>query len=254
MFEKMLAALKKIKANYIVDAVLCIAVGVALLAFSAESVDMIVRLVGVAALIEGAVLLLKAHGGEHKSKIISYTAFGLCVALIVLGLLLILLPDSFLGVIHWLLGIIAIINGVGCLLEGVNLVKGGSGAPVCALALGFAVVSIVVGVLVITSGFDKPIDEAAAVTIVRVIAGLFIVNGLVDLGIVFLLHKKAKAPEAVPAPAVEPAQVSVQPAAAQPAVTQPAAAQPTAPAQAPVAQPVAQPAANQAPVAPADKG
>lgn len=172
--------MKRIKADMIISAILCIALGVVLFVWSAETIDIICKALAVILMILGAVQL----GSYFLNKVDSvfHVAFGLIELLV--GLWIFLKPESVVSLIPIVLGVILLIHGLGDLKTAFETKRNGYDKWWSVLLM--ALISIICGVVSITFAFQ-------VVSFVMKFIGIALIyDGLSDLWIVTRAVKAAK--------------------------------------------------------------
>jgi len=140
---------KKLRTNSILSSILMILVGIFLFVYPGRTLDLAVRIVGIALLVLGAVGILSyVLGGKKDGGAAALTAPVLAAAA---GLVLLIAPGFVLSILPFVAGVLIVITGASRLLEALTLRRrGGSGAP---LAILLSVVTILLGIVIIFNPF-----------------------------------------------------------------------------------------------------
>ncbi|MDD6812130.1 MAG: DUF308 domain-containing protein [Lachnospiraceae bacterium] len=175
--------LKKIKANVVVSAFLCIALGVVLIVWPGMSVQIACRAIGVVLIIMGVSRLLQFifyRDGSLFSQI--NLIFGIVITII--GVWIVLQPEKIIALIPILMGIIIVIHGINNLQQAVKLCQDKYDKWWIALIL--ALVTAGLGIVLICNPFE------AVETLVRVIGIFLVYDGASDIWIISRVAHTAK--------------------------------------------------------------
>lgn len=175
--------LKKIKANVVVSAVLCIALGVVLILWPGMSVQIACRTIGA---VLGIMGIGKVVGFFWVKDGSMFSRMNLILGIIIgiIGVWIFMQPDKIIAMVPILVGIIIVLHGVNNLEQTVKLCKGQYDKWWIALVLGL--VTIGFGVLLICNPF------AAVDTLVRAIGIFLVYDGASDIWIVSRVAHTAK--------------------------------------------------------------
>jgi uncharacterized membrane protein HdeD (DUF308 family) len=163
-----------------------VVVGLILLLFPKGTLTTLVFILGIYWLIDGIVTIINA---AQRSKIYSKWWWGLITGgfSILAGLIVLFKPLSSTvfttSFLMWLLGIVAIINGISGLITGIKLNKMQHGAP--SIIWG-GMFSIVLGIILISAPFTT------ALVIIKVLGSFTIFAGLITVLFANKIKNKAK--------------------------------------------------------------
>lgn len=175
--------LKRIKANVIVSAFICIALGVILVAWPGLSVKVVCMAIGAVLVINGVSRLLNFIFGRDGS-VFSQMNLVMGIIITVIGGWILLQPGTIIAMIPILVGIIIIIHGINNLQQSVSLCQSRYDKWWIALLLG--VITIGFGVLLIFNPF------AAVDTLIRFIGLFLIYDGASDIWIMSRVSRNVK--------------------------------------------------------------
>ena len=175
--------LKKIKANVIVSALLCIVMGAVLVIWPSMSVQVMCMAVGAVLIINGLIKLVNFIFSRDGSM---FSQMNLIMGIIitVIGAWILLQPDKIIAMIPILVGIIIVVHGINNLQQAVSLCQSKYDKWWIALLLGL--VTIGFGILLICNPF------AAVDTLVMFIGLFLIYDGASDIWIVSRVSSTAK--------------------------------------------------------------
>lgn len=175
--------LKKIKANVVISALLCIALGVVLVIWPGMSVQVACMAIGAVLILNGISRLVNFIFGKDDS-LFSQMNLIMGIIITVIGVWILLQPDKIIAMIPILVGIIIIIHGINNLQQAVNLCKSQYNKWWVALLLGLLTIGF--GILLICNPFQA-ID-----TLVMFIGIFLIYDGVSDIWIVSRVSRTAK--------------------------------------------------------------
>ena len=175
--------LKRIKANVVISALICIALGVVLVIWPGMTTHVLCMTIGGVLVINGIIKLCNFIFGRDGSL---FSQMNLIMGIIIagIGVWILLQPGTIIAMIPILVGIIIIIHGINNLQQAVNLCQSRYDKWWLALLLG--VVTIGFGVLLICNPF-KAVD-----TLVMFIGFFLIYDGVSDIWIVSRISRTAK--------------------------------------------------------------
>lgn len=172
--------LKKIKADVILSAVLCFALGVVLLVWSTETINIICRALAVGLMIIGVVNIISYF--RDKSMHMFSGVLGLIVLLI--GAWLFMRPESVVSLIPIVIGVILAVHGIQDILLAIET-KNNSYEKWWSILL-MGIISLALGVFCVVYAFGL-VSFA-----LKFIGIALIYDGLSDLWIVSRASKSAK--------------------------------------------------------------
>ncbi len=166
--------LKKIKANVMVSALICIIIGVVLVAWPGKSVHVVCMTIGAVIVISGISRLITFMLNRDGSLFSQMNlATGIVITLI--GGWILFQPDTIIAIIPILVGVIIIIHGINNVQQAVSLYQSRYEKWWIALILGFATLCFG-GVLVF--------NPFGAINTLVIFIGLFLIyDGLSDIWI-----------------------------------------------------------------------
>ncbi|MCM1263211.1 MAG: DUF308 domain-containing protein [Butyrivibrio sp.] len=175
--------LKKIKANAIVSALMCIILGIILVVWPGRTVRTVCMIIGFVLVVSGVNRLCTFIFGKDNSI---YSRMNLITGVIVLliGAWILFRPDQIIELIPILVGIIVIIHGINDLQQTVTLCQNKYDKWWIALLLG--IITVGFGVLLIFNPF------AAVETLIIFIGVFLIYDGVSDIWIVSRVSHVAK--------------------------------------------------------------
>lgn len=176
--------LKKIKTNVIVSALICIGLGVILVAWPGLSVKVVCMAIGAVLVINGISRLLNFIFNRDGSM---FSQMNLVMGIIitVIGGWILLQPGTIIAMIPILVGIIIVIHGINNLQQSVSLCQNRYDKWWVALLLG--IITIGFGILLIFNPF------AAVDTLIRFIGLFLIYDGASDIWIMSRVTRNVKA-------------------------------------------------------------
>lgn len=187
--------MKGVKANDTVSAVLCVILGFLLIIWPGTSTQVVCMVLGGVLAGYGVIqILMYLFAKEHTIYLQGMLVLGIVFA--VLGVWILLNPTGIIKAVPIIMGIIIIIHGLHNSGKGWELKK--LGYESWWVAFLFGVLTIVLGVVLVVNPFT------AVNTVVRVIGGIFVYNGVSDLWILSRIFKtKKNAGKVIDAEAVE---------------------------------------------------
>ncbi|MGN0350430.1 MAG: HdeD family acid-resistance protein [Roseburia sp.] len=172
--------MKRIKADMIVSAILCVALGVVLFVWSEETIGLICRALAVILMVLGVIQVTSYFMNRLNS--VFHVAFGLIELLV--GLWIFLRPESVVSLIPIVIGVILLIHGASDLKTAFETKKNGYESWWSILIM--AVISMVCGIISIAFAFQ------VVSFVMKFIGFALIYDGLSDLWIVTRAIKAAK--------------------------------------------------------------
>lgn len=180
--------IKSMKVNDSLTAVLCAILGVVLLVWPGQSIQIACMVLGVVLSVYGAVQILLYFFTKDKT-LLSHSMMIFGIVLLVIGIFIILKPDSIRKAIPMIVGILIVIHGLRNAIQAVELKKMNDDHWWAVLLL--AVLTMAVGVVLICNPFAA-IDMA-----VRVIGICLLYDGLSNLWIQSRVFKTKRTYERV---------------------------------------------------------
>ena len=175
--------LKKLKTNIVISAMLCIALGIVLVAWPELSMRIVCTAIGAVLLIGGGVRLAVYFTAKDGSV---YSQINLIMGIIlaVVGIWILLQPDKVLAIIPIIVGIVIALHGINNLQQAITLRKDKYDKWWVALVLGLLTIGF--GVLLVCRPFE------ALDTAVKFIGIFLIYDGISDIWIVSRIYQTAK--------------------------------------------------------------
>ncbi len=175
--------LRKIKANVVVSAVLCIIVGAVLIIWPGMTIQIACRAIGAVLAIMGVSKLL-SYVFSRDGSLFSQMNLIVGIIITIIGVWIFTSPDKIIAMVPILVGIIIVIHGINNLQQTVKLCKGQYDKWWIALVLGLVTVGF--GIVLICNPF------AAMDTLVRAIGIFLVYDGISDIWIVSRVAHTAK--------------------------------------------------------------
>lgn len=175
--------LKRIKANVMVSAFICMALGIILVVWPGLSVRMVCMAIGVVLVINGISRLMNFIFGRDGS-IFSQMNLVMGIIITVIGGWILFQPNTIIAMIPILVGIIIVIHGINNLQQTVSLCQ--SRYDKWWVALLLALITIGFGVLLIFNPF------VAVDTLIRFIGLFLIYDGASDIWIMSRVSKNVR--------------------------------------------------------------
>lgn len=175
--------LKRIKANVMVSALICVALGIILVVWPGLSVRMVCMAIGVVLVINGISRLMNFIFGRDGS-IFSQMNLVMGIIITVIGGWILFQPNTIIAMIPILVGIIIVIHGINNLQQTVSLCQ--SRYDKWWVALLLALITIGFGVLLIFNPF------VAVDTLIRFIGLFLIYDGASDIWIMSRVSKNVR--------------------------------------------------------------
>ena len=175
--------LKKMKANYIVEAIVMIAIGAVLIFWTEASLVIMARALAILLVLAGVIFVISYFIHKDKSLVMS-GGFAMGIIIAAIGVWIFLKPDAFTDFIPKLFGVFILISGLMNLGQTISLVS--YKYSLWWLSLVLAIGTIIMGAFLL---FNPKDAKEIAVTII----GIFLVyDGLTNLWTVSRVSKYAK--------------------------------------------------------------
>lgn len=175
--------LKKIKTNVVISAIVCVILGLVLVIRPGLSMRIVCTAVGVVLIVAGVTRMIDyfaARDGSMYSQI--NLVFGIILA--VVGVWIVLKPDTVLAIIPIIVGIVIVLHGINNIKQAMELWRDKYDMWWVAGIMG--VLTVGFGILLICRPF------AAIDTVVMLIGICLIYDGLSNIWIVSRVYKNAK--------------------------------------------------------------
>lgn len=175
--------LKKLKANIVISALLCILLGIVLVVWPDLSMQIVCTSVGAVLLIGGGVRLA-VYFMTRDGSVYAQVNLVMGIILAVVGTWILLQPDKVLAIIPVIVGIVIILHGANNLRQAVTLCKDKYDKWWVVLILGLLTMGF--GTLLVLRPFE------ALDTVVMFIGISLIFDGISDIWIVSRIYRTAK--------------------------------------------------------------
>lgn len=175
--------LKRIKANVMVSALICVALGVVLVVWPGLSVTVVSMAIGIVLVLNGISRLMNFVFGRDDS-VFSQMNLIMGIIITVIGGWILFQPGTIIAMIPILVGIIIVIHGINNLQQTVSLCQ--SRYDKWWVALLLALLTIGFGILLIFNPF------AAIDTLIRFIGVFLIYDGVSDIWIMSRVSRNVK--------------------------------------------------------------
>lgn len=173
--------LKKIKADVVLSAVLCIILGFILLLFTEQATSLFCKALAIILIIMGAGHIVTWFMNQMGSNLRLIAG----IIILLLGVWIFVNPRIIINLIPAIIGAILVLHGIADLRYAMDTKRGSDAAWIPCIVL--AVISLVVGILLIVKAF-----EAAQIAF-KLIGIALIYDGISDLFIISRAMKAAKA-------------------------------------------------------------
>lgn len=177
------AILKRIKANVVVSAILCMALGVVLIVWPGMSVQITCCAIGAVLIVMGISKLIQFIFYRDGSLFFQLNLV-LGIVITIIGVWIVLQPEKIIAMIPILMGIIIVLHGINNLQQTVKLCQEKYDKWWIALILGLLTVGF--GIVLICNPFE------AVETLVRVIGIFLVYDGASDIWIISRVAHTAK--------------------------------------------------------------
>ncbi len=144
-----------------------IVIGIVLILFPAETLDIAITIIGIILLVCGAVGVVLGLKGEGAYQV--YTMSGAAVSIVV-GIIFLVLPDFVRSILPMIMGIAIVLSGILNVMTAIS--QKNAGAPRWGLSLVFAVITVILGIIILAN-----LNYTANIMI-RIIGFIYIYNGL----------------------------------------------------------------------------
>jgi len=174
---------KRLGINYVVDAIICVAVGLILLFLPGVTMTILCKALAVLLIVAGAAMIISYV--INKDNSIGYSAmFAVGLLIAIIGVWIFMKPDVFISLIPLIAGVIIVINGVTNFAQAISLARASYGR--WWLALVFALITIGLGVYLIF----RPLS--AVELAVRIIGAILVYDGVSNVWVASRVHKFVK--------------------------------------------------------------
>ncbi len=175
--------LKKVKINYLIEAIVMIVIGIVLIVWTGDSIRLFARILAALLVIVGAAAVIGYLIHRDKRKL-SYAGFVMGIIIAALGIWIFFNPDTFTDFVPKLFGIFIIASGLVNLGQTFSLAR--SNYDYWSVSLVFAVITVGMGVVLLT---EPSFVKKFLVTLI----GIFLVyDGATNLWTIFKVGKFVK--------------------------------------------------------------
>ncbi len=175
--------IKSLKVNYSLSALICVILGIVLLIWPGQSTQVVCMILGI--VLGGfGILQIILYLATREKTMVSHSMMMLGIVLAVIGVWIVLKPDTIIKAIPMIVGILIVIHGLHNAVQAIDLKKMQYDNWWVALLL--SLLTIVLGVVLICNPFTV-MD-----TVVRLIGAFLIYDGLSDMWILSRLFKTKK--------------------------------------------------------------
>lgn len=175
--------LKKIKTNVVISSLLCVVLGLVLVIRPGMSMRIVCTAVGIVLIVAGITRMID-HFAARDSSMYSQVNLVFGIVLAVVGVWIVLKPDTVLAIIPIIVGIVIVLHGINNIKQAMELWRDKYDKWWVAGIMG--VLTVGFGVLLICRPF------AAIDTVVMLIGMCLIYDGLSNIWIVSRVYKNAK--------------------------------------------------------------
>lgn len=176
------AFLNKMKKNWIASAIVTAVIGLLLVLFPGKSLEFISYCVGFVAVVMGVTRTVRYFKQDHTYPFLFQSDLVAGLISAGLGLFLITQPKTVINLVPHIFGILLVGCGVGNILRAVDAKK--AGISTWGVLLALAIVSIVLGVVIMGSPF-----ETMEISVILIGSGL-IYEGITDLITTLMVGKR----------------------------------------------------------------
>ena len=169
---------RKMQGSYIVMAVAYVVFGLSLLVKPELSTTVICYAIGAVCVIYAVANLIKYFTGSMNRMYIE-PDFVLSVIICVFGIVTIVRPSVIISILPFIVGIVLVFSGLIKVQDGINLKR-------LFLVLGFAVISVILGIVVLLNPFGT------GLFFTRMVGLFFTVDGVLSISSIVMLRKNGK--------------------------------------------------------------
>lgn len=174
---------RKMQRSYIVMAVAYVVFGLSLLIKPELSTTVICYAIGAVCVIYAVANLIKYFTGSMNRMYIE-PDFVLSVIICVFGIVTIVRPSVIISILPFIVGIVLVFSGLIKVQDGINLKR--FNYDRWFLVLGFAVISVILGIVVLLNPFGT------GLLFTRMVGLFFTVDGVLSISSIVMLRKNGK--------------------------------------------------------------
>ena len=174
---------RKMQESYIVMAVAYVVFGLSLLIKPELSTTVICYAIGAVCVIYAIANLIKYFTGSMNRMYIE-PDFVLSVIICVFGIVTIVRPSVIISILPFIVGIVLVFSGLIKVQDGINLKR--FNYDRWFLVLGFAVISVILGIVVLLNPFGT------GLLFTRIVGLFFTVDGVLSISSIVMLRKNGK--------------------------------------------------------------
>ncbi len=175
--------IKSLKVNYSLSALICVILGIVLLIWPGQSTQVVCMILGI--VLGGfGILQIILYLATREKTMVSHSMMMLGIVLAVIGVWIVLKPDTIIKAIPMIVGILIVIHGLHNAVQAIDLKKMQYDNWWVALLL--SLLTVALGAVLICNPFTI-VD-----TVVQIIGAFLIYDGLSDMWILSRLFKTKK--------------------------------------------------------------
>lgn len=174
---------RKMQRSYIIMAVAYVVFGLSLLIKPELSTTVICYAIGAVCVIYAVANLIKYFTGSMNRMYIE-PDFVLSVIICVFGIVTIVRPSVIISILPFIVGIVLVFSGLIKVQDGINLKR--FNYDRWFLVLGFAVISVILGIVVLLNPFGT------GLLFTRIVGLFFTVDGVLSISSIVMLRKNGK--------------------------------------------------------------
>lgn len=175
--------IKSLKVNYSLSALICVILGIVLLVWPGQSTQVVCMILGIVLGGFGIIQIILYLATREKTMV-SHSMMMLGIVLAVIGVWIVLKPDTIIKAIPMIVGILIVIHGLHNAVQAIDLKKMQYDNWWVALLL--SLLTVALGAVLICNPFTI-VD-----TVVQIIGAFLIYDGLSDMWILSRLFKTKK--------------------------------------------------------------
>lgn len=161
--------MKKILKSTLFTALILIALGIYMVLSPGAALANIIKIIGIALIVAGAVtVLLYVFNKDSQSR--SFTSLATGIILVIAGIVFLVEPGAIEKIFPTVVGILVIVNGILNLIASLKAKK--AGAPVWLVGLILSVLTVALGILILTQPLFLMNQIVRIVGIVLIIMGV----------------------------------------------------------------------------------
>ena len=175
----------KIRRNWIASSIATIVIGLLLLLFPRDTLNVISYCIGIAAVIMGVIRTVRYFRADHTYPFLFQSDLVVGLIMVGVGIFMVTQPQTVVSLVPHIFGILLAGCGVGNILRALDAKK--AGISLWGILLVVALISLVLGVLIMLNPFG------ALELVISIIGGGLIYEGATDLITTLMLGKRIDA-------------------------------------------------------------